>query len=373
MQDRREFLRGVFGAATGTYCVACGLTHARAQSQVAVKPRREVTIAGRSVQPIDIHSHVIVREVLDVVKGTAIEPILTGQLASAAQAIPVGDERISQMNGDGIAIEALSINAFWYNADRDLVRRIIDVQNQKLSEICKANPDRFTAFASVALQFPDLAAEQMEHAVNDLGLRGVAIGGSLGDDELSARKLDPFWAKAEEMQALVFIHPQPDGKSLRVRTGGSGALNTVLGNPWETTIALARLIFEGTLDRFPKLKICAAHGGGFLPSYAARMDHGCFVFPKQCTVKLDKRPSEYLKDLYYDTLVFTPEGLRHLVAECGASQFMVGTDYPIAWMEGPAGWTLGPVDQVLVTPDLTDADRLAILRGTAAKLLHLEA
>ncbi|HWG06662.1 MAG TPA: amidohydrolase family protein [Beijerinckiaceae bacterium] len=371
MQDRREFLRGVFAASTGAYCVGCGLRHARAQS--APKPRREVSIAGQRVQTIDIHSHILIRETLDVVKGTPLEPILAGQFASASQAIPVGDQRLGQMNGDGIDMQALSINAYWYDADRDLSRRLIDVQNQKLSEICKAYPDRFTAFASVALQFPDLAAEQMEHAIKDLGLRGVAIGGSLGDDELSARKFDPFWAKAEEMQALVFIHPQPDGKSLRVRTGGSGALNTVLGNPWETTIALAHLIFEGTLDRFPRLKICAAHGGGFLPSYAARMDHGCFVFPKQCTVKLQKRPTEYLNDLYYDTLVFTPEGLRHLVAQCGASQFMVGTDYPISWMQGPDGWTVGPVDQVLQTPDLTDADRIAILHGTAAKLLHMGA
>jgi aminocarboxymuconate-semialdehyde decarboxylase len=370
MQDRREFLRGVFGVATGTYCVACGLRHAKAQSAA---PRRAVTIAGQSVPTIDIHSHVLVREVLDVVRGTPIEPLLAGQLASASQAIPVGDERLAQMNNDGIEREALSINAYWYGADRDLARRIIDLQNQKLAEIVAAYPDRFTAFASVALQFPDLAAEQMEVAINKLGLRGVAIGGSIGDDELSARKFDPFWAKAEAMQALVFIHPQPDGKSLRVRTGGSGALNTVLGNPWETTLALTHLIFEGTLDRFPNLKICGAHGGGFLPSYAARMDHGCFVFPKQCPVKIQKRPSEYLRDLYYDTLVFTPEGLRHLVAECGASQFMVGTDYPIAWMEGPAGWTLGPVDQVLATPDLSDADRIAILHGTAAKLLHLAA
>jgi aminocarboxymuconate-semialdehyde decarboxylase len=278
--------------------------------------------------------------------------------------MPVGAERIEDMNYDSIDIQALSINAFWYYTDRDLARRIIDVQNQKLSELCAAHPDRFVAFASVALQFPDLAAEQMEFAIKHLGLKGVAIGGSIGDDELSARKFDPFWAKAEELQALVFIHPQPDGKSLRVRTGGSGALNTVLGNPWETTICLAHLIFEGTLDRFPRLKIVSAHGGGFLTSYAGRMDHGCSVFPTQCPVKLQKKPTEYLRDLYFDTLVFTPEGLRHMVAEAGASQFMVGTDYPIPWMDGP-------IDQVMATPGLSDAERKAILGGTAAKLLHL--
>ena len=365
MLDRRSFLRKTTGVVTGTFCFACGVRHASAQLRPK-GPRREVSVAGKRVRTIDIHCHCIVRDVLDVVKGTDVEKVLLGQLASVNQAIGVGAERLNDMDYDGVDLQALSINAFWYYTDRDMARRIIDVQNQKLSEMVKARPDRFTAFASVALQFPDLAAEQMEYAIKTLGLRGVAIGASIGDDELSARKFDPFWAKAEELQALVFIHPQPDGKSLRIRTGGSGALNTVLGNPWETTICLMHLIFEGTLDRFPKLKICTAHGGGFLLSYAARMDYGCSVFPSQCTVKLNKKPTEYLKDLFFDTLVFTPEGLRHLAAESGPSQLMMGTDYGIPWVEGP-------VDHILATPGLTDADRIAMLGGTAAKLLHLDA
>jgi predicted TIM-barrel fold metal-dependent hydrolase len=368
MQSRRDFMRGFVATSAGTVCAACGVHGAFAQMRMkpATGVRREASVAGERVKTIDIHCHCIVREVLDVVKGTDVEKVLQGQLASASQGMPVGAERIEDMNFDGIDMQALTINPFWYYTDRDLARRIIDVQNQKLSELCAAHPDRFVAFSTVALQFPELAAEQMEHAIKNLGLRGVAIGASIGDDELAARKFDPFWAKAEELQALVFIHPQPDGKSLRVRTGGSGALNTVLGNPWETTLCLAHLIFEGTLDRFPRLKIVSAHGGGFLTSYAARMDYGCSVFPTQCTVKLQKKPTEYLRDLFFDTLVFTPEGLRHMVAEAGSGQFMVGTDYPIPWVDGP-------VDQVMATPGLSDAERKAILGGTAAKLLHLPA
>ena len=139
----------------------------------------------------------------------------------------------------------------------------------------------------------------------------------------------------------------------------------MIGNPLETSLALAHLIFEGTLDRFPTLKVCAAHGGGFLPSYAARMDHGCSVFPAQCKgPTLKKKPSDYLKQLYFDSLVFTGEGLRHLVAEHGASQIMIGTDYAVPWVKGP-------VDHVLGAPGLSDADRIAILGGNAAKLLKL--
>jgi aminocarboxymuconate-semialdehyde decarboxylase len=188
----------------------------------------------------------------------ALSQQLTGSLG-----FPVGPERIAHMDADGIDVQALSINAYWYSADRD------------------------------------------------------------------------------------------------------GALGNVIGNPLETTIALSHLIFEGTLDRFPDLKICAAHGGGYLPSYAARMDHGCAVFPDQCKgPTLKKQPSEYLKQLYFDSIVFTPEGLRHLVAECGPSQVVIGTDYAVPWVKDP-------VDLILDTPTLSDADRIAILGGTAAKLLRL--
>jgi aminocarboxymuconate-semialdehyde decarboxylase len=138
----------------------------------------------------------------------------------------------------------------------------------------------------------------------------------------------------------------------------------VIGNPLETTIALSHLIFEGTLDRFPRLRLAAAHAGGYLPSYVGRSDRGCFAFPEYCTGENQRLPSEYLRALYFDSMVFTGEGLRHLVAEVGASQIMIGTDDPFPW-------TTTPVDHVLDAPGLTDADREAILGGNAARLLNL--
>jgi aminocarboxymuconate-semialdehyde decarboxylase len=144
-------------------------------------------------------------------------------------------------------------------------------------------------------------------------------------------------------------------------------LNNVIGNPLETTIALSHLIFDGTLDRFPGLKICAAHGGGYLPSYSARSDHGCATSPADCNpTPLKKHPSEYLRQLYFDSLVFTPEALRHLVAECGASQIMMGTDWPFPW-------TTTAVDHILNTPGLTIEQRRAMLGSTARKLLGITA
>jgi len=262
----------------------------------------------------------------------------------------------------------LSINPFWYDRERDLAAQIVKIQNEKLAALCAVHPDRFVALASVALQFPELAAQQMEDGIKRLGMRGAAIGGSVVGEELSSPKFDPFWAKAEEMQALIFMHPQDSAVATGVtsRVQGNGVLENVIGNPLETTIFLSHLIFEGTLDRFPNLKICAAHGGGYLPSYSGRMDQGCLTLPGRCPKALQKRPSEYLKQLYFDAMVFTPEGLRHLIAVCGASQLALGSDYPFAW-EG------NPVDHVLGTPGLSDSEREAILGGTIRKLLKIPA
>ena len=363
MPNRREFFRHAAAASAGVFCVACGLQRAAGQG---TGKRREVTVGGKRVRTVDMHCHCAVPEVLDLVKGTEMERAVRGQL-DGRHGFPVGAERLADMDADGIDLQVMSINAYWYGAPRDLARRIIDVQNEKLALLTKANPERFAAYASVALQYPELAAEQLEHAMKQLGLRGAAIGGSVEGEELSAPKFSPFWAKAEELQAVIFIHPQnsADATGLRKRVQGSGALANVIGNPLETSIALAHLIFEGVLDRFPQLKTVAAHGGGYLPSYAARMDHGCSVFPAQCKgPALKNKPSEYLKQLYFDSIVFTPEALRHLVAECGASQIVIGTDYAVPWVKGP-------VDHVLATPGLSDDDRIAILGGNAAKLLRL--
>jgi aminocarboxymuconate-semialdehyde decarboxylase len=277
----------------------------------------------------------------------------------------VPEERIRAMDEQGIDVEALSINPHWYHADRDSASEVVRINNERLAELCAAHPERFVAFASVALQFPELAAEQLEHAVKKLGLRGAAVGASCAGEEFSDPRFHPFWAKCEELGVLVFLHPQGVPELAR-RLKGNGVLENVIGNPLDTTIALSHLIFEGTLDRFPGLKICAAHGGGYLASYAARSDHGCVTFPHRCNpdIRLKKKPTEYLRDLYYDALIFTPEALRHLAAEVGSSQIVMGTDFPFPWEDKA-------VDHILGTPGFTDEERIAMLGGTAAKLLGL--
>src|SRR5215472_8865605 len=307
MSTRREFVEGAAGAA-GIAFVACNLAGAApAQAQTR---RREVVVNGRRVKTVDVHAHCAVPEAMALM-GRKVEP-QTLLMSNAA-------DRIRAMDEQGIDMEALSINPYWYRADRDVARELIRVQNEKLTEACAANPDRFVAFASVALQYPELAAEQLEEGVKKYGLRGAGVGGSVAGEDLADPKFHPFWAKAEQLGVLVFMHPQGDGAAadLKGRLKGSGGLENTIGNPLETTIALSHLIFEGTLDRYPGLKICAAHGGGYLPSYGARSDTVRKVFPDRVGPLPKKAPTEYIRQMYYDTIVFTPEALRHLVAETG--------------------------------------------------------
>jgi aminocarboxymuconate-semialdehyde decarboxylase len=320
--------------------------------------RREVVVNGKRVKTVDVHAHCAVPAAMALVN----LPLEASDLLMTDTTT-----RIAAMDAQGIDVEALSINPYWYRAERDVAAELIRIQNETLVEFCTANPERFVAFATAALQFPDLAAEQVEHAVKTLGFRGVGVAGSVAGEELANPKFHPFWAKCEELGVLVFMHPLGTRElEASGRLSGSGLLTNTIGNPLETTIALSHLIFEGTLDRFPGLKICAAHGGGFLPSYANRSDAVCRTFPNRVGPLPSENPTAYLKgaQLYFDTIVFTPEALRHLIAETGSGKIMIGTDYPFPW-------TSTEVDLVLSTPGLNDDERIAILGGTAAGLLGI--
>ena len=379
MPTRREFLKSVSGTAAGIFFAGCSCTESsfgfaldprKSAAQAAAKRKpREVVVGGQRVKVVDIHAHVRVPEAWDLVKDRIGRE---GRAGDMAQAKPEGPSNIhndveahlADLDEMGIDVQALSINPFWYWADEDLARKIIQIQNEKIAELCAAHPKRFAGLGSVALQHPSLAAEQMEDGVKKLGMRGFAIGGSVNGDDLSAPKFHPFWAKAEELETLIFIHPQVAGTPIdESRLKGNGFLDNVVGHPLETTLALTHLIEDGTLDLFPRLKICAAHGGGYLPSYSSRSDQCLTAFPSLCK-PLKKLPTEYLKQLYFDSVLFTPEDMRHLIAVVGASQVVVGTDYPTLWNRTP-------VDRILAVPGLKDEERISIFGTTAAKLLKL--
>ena len=204
-------------------------------------------------------------------------------------------------------------------------RAICSFHNDTFAMWNRTHPDRLVGMASVPLQFPDLAAEMLQDAVERLGARGVTVGGHVNGESLSLPKFDPFWAKAAEMGELVFMHP--NGSANLIQQGalaGRGGLGNIVGNPLETTVFLSRLIFDGTLDKFPALRVCGAHGGGYLPSYLGRTEVACQRANQNCINK--KSPSEYMRSqILADSMVFSeggpaasrrrdgrrPGGLRH--------------------------------------------------------------
>jgi len=364
MTTRRNFLKGGTAAATGIVFCSCGLLErAHAQGSGRTLP---VAVNGKKVKTIDVHSHCHFREA-GALLGADAAAIQLPPVNGAAEAFIEIDKRLKAMDAQAVDMEVLSINPFWYGKDRDLAAQIVKIQNEKLAELCASRPDRFAAFASLTLQAPDLAVQELETAVKKQGLKGAAIGGVVAGVEFSDPRFHPVWAKAEELGAVLFIHPQ-GVPELGKRLSGNGWLGNTIGNPLETTIALSHLIFEGTLDRFPGLKVIAAHGGGYLPSYADRSDHACMVGPAGCKaeVKLKKKPTEYLKQLYFDSLIFSPEAIRHLAAQVGTSQIVMGSDYPYPWQ-------FHPVDHIFASTSLSDEEKVAILGTTAAKLLNIKA
>jgi aminocarboxymuconate-semialdehyde decarboxylase len=265
-----------------------------------------------------------------------------------------------------VDVQALTINNFWWYAaaDVDLARKINLEQNEGLARWVGQHPDRFVATAAVSLQHPELAAEQLRDAIKRLGLRGASIGCHVNGEDLSLPKFDPFWAAAAELGVPVFTHP--GGAENIVKEGafrGRGDLGNIIGNPLETTYMLSRLIFDGVFDKFPSLRVIGAHAGGYLPSYFGRTEAACeYRGGAKCANK--KKPSDYLRsNIVIDTMVFSDEGLRHLVAEAGVGQVIYGTDVPFNW---PV-----TVDLVLNAKHLSDADKEAILSTNLMKLLRM--
>ena len=368
MPHRRRFLQHAsFG---GLAFCSCGLLDAaKAQQPSTTAPSRgPIVIDGKRIRTIDAHAHCYFQDAIDLM-GAEARAVLPPVKGVREHFIGNGafEQRLRDMDAQSIDTEVLSINPYWYRKDIDTAKAICELNNRHMGELCTARPDRFMGLASLTMQEPELAATQLEEAVTKLGLKGGAIGGSVAGQEFSDARFQPLLAKAEALGAVLFIHPQSTPE-LAKRFKGNGWISNVIGNPLDTTIALQRLIYEGTLDRYPRLKVLAAHGGGFQPTNAARSDHSCFVSPDNCSpdVTLKKQPSEYLKQIWFDSLVFTPENLRHLVAEVGASQVVVGSDHPIPWDERP-------IEVVMNTTTLSSDERIGILGRNAERLFGMRA
>ena len=359
---------------SGVEFVGCELTyHAdkpafdRNPTSLESHTHRPLIINGKRMLAIDVHAHCQIIDAWPLVQG---QPEMEGHAPyDDPDKIRVADipTRIKEMDAMGFDMQVLSVTVFQHFnwAERDLAEELVKVQNEKLAEICATYPDRFSAFAVVALQHPELAAQQLEHAVKNLGLRGAMLTANINGEELADPKFNPFWAKAEELDVVIFIHPRHFPEAAN-RLKGKGFLANVIGNPLDTTVALSHMIYEGTLDRYPGLKIVGAHGGGTLPSYIGRYDHGHNSNDRGGRGVEKKLPSEYLKQLYFDTLVYGTENLTHLINECGVSQLVLGTDHPAGMAN------VNAVAQLLSTPGLSDDDLEMIMNGTLQRLLKLD-
>ena len=222
-------------------------------------------------------------------------------------------------------------------------------------------PDRLAALGTVPLHDPAEAVVELTRCMHELGMKGVEVLTNVNGKELADPEFAPFWQKAEELGALVMIHPNGF-------TGGERFsdyyFSNVIGNPLETTVALHHLIFSGTLERMPDLKILAVHGGGYLPAYSGRIDHA-WGARKDCHAGLPKPPTHYLRKIYFDNVVFTPHQLEYLVKVYGADKIVMGTDYPYDMAD------YDPVEHVIST-GLSAEDTAKVAGGTAARLLGLE-
>jgi aminocarboxymuconate-semialdehyde decarboxylase len=347
--------------------------HPATPSEPASPPARRL----RAQVTVDLHCHALTIAVEKLVAGHSqklAEPAMqvlmqgaesteynnTTMLPAAGPKLIDLALRLKDMDAMGVDIQLVSPSPsqYYYWAEPDLARDIVRTQNEDIASMCAKHPDRLRGLGNIALQHPQLAVEQLTHCVKDLGFKGIEVSSAVNGVELADDRFAPVWAKAEELGCLVFIHPL--GTSVGERLNRY-YLSNIVGQPAETTIALSHLIFGGVLDRHPGLRILAAHGGGYLPSYIGRSDHAWHKRTDAHTML--RKPSEYLKQIWFDNLVYTPEGVRHLINHAGVSQVVVGTDYP---------FDMGSYDvHALVDsiPGLTQDEKDAILGGNALRLI----
>ena len=270
--------------------------------------------------------------------------------------------RLRAMDRMGVDVQAISIAPpqYYYWAEPDLGAKASRIENDRLLELVEMHPDRFVGLGTVPLQDVDLAIAELERVV-DMGFRGLEICSSVNGLDFDDPRFVPFFEKVLERDLLLVVHP--NGFSQGERLADHYLINTV-GMPLDSTLFVSRMIFGGVLERFSGLKICIAHGGGYIPFYPARFDHA-WEARADCRRFTPRRPSSYLAQLHFDTMVFDPEDLGYLIRRWGADHVLLGTDYPYDMGEDD------PVGLVSKVEGLDDDARSLILGGNAARLLGL--
>lgn len=334
---------------------------------------------GRSLR-VDIHCHYLNPQVQQ--KTAPLDPgqydpsrvyanaftreVNVKQVTDRGPKLSTIEVRLKDMDRMGIDIQAVSPapNQCAYWAEPDFGLEISRMVNDRLAEIVATWPERFVALGTVPLQNADMAVAELERCVKTLGLRGVEINPNVNGMDLTdpRLKLDKFFAKVQELGVVIFMHPLGYTQGERLM---DHYFNNVIGNPLETTVAVSHLIFDGVMERHPKLKVVLPHAGGYLAHYWARMDHAHRARP-DCHTVIKKAPTSYLRKFYFDTITFDRDMLRHLIDKWGEDHVLLGTDYPYDMGE------VDPVGLIESVPRLGRAEKDRIMGGTAARLLGIK-
>lgn len=324
---------------------------------------------------IDVHSHVIPRRVVDAIaadpQGLAARVVGAGDsrriLHDQGYAYPLFPEfhdpeaKLESMDRKGIDVSVISPAPpmFYYWADVDLAARVAALVNDGVADMVAARPARLRGMATVPMQHPDAAVAELERVVREHGFKAVEIGTSVEGAQLAEDRFRPVLRRAQELGVFVFAHPYYVGAKSGLECF---YLTNLVGNPLDTTVMLANLMYSGALDELPDLKICLAHGGGFAPYQIGRLVHGHKV-RAEANARTKTSPMELLRRIYFDSLVFEPQALRYLIDLVGADHVCIGTDSPFDMGdEDPAG-------TIEAIPRLTGRERHEICCGTALRLL----
>ena len=269
-------------------------------------------------------------------------------------------KRFSDMDAAGVDVQVVSNTpqTFLYNQEPALTAALAALQNDQTAAAVATHPERLMGIATLPMQAPQLAADELRRSMRKLGLKGAQIGSNINGRNLDDPALEPLWAAADELAAFIMVHPTQVAGAERLK---SYYLTNLIGNPLDTTIAAACLVFGGVVGRYPRIKFLMVHGGGFVPYQAGRFRHGWQVRPEP-QANLKAPPDAALDRLYFDTIVHSRPALEFLVASAGASRVLLGSDYPFDM------GTLDCARQVLALA-ISDADKAIILGGAAMKLL----
>ena len=347
-----------------------------AQNQAESKPRTKQSLSAAGVRPVDIHAHYYPQPYLDLLaeegKPFKADYRMTGEgfyvstPAGSVGPLPTKfidlKQRLADMDEQGVSMQALSLSTPMVNwADADFALKLARTWNDAASDAHKAYPNRLAALMILPMLDPDRAIDELDRAGKLAGMRGVYMGTNVDNRDLDDPLFEPIFAKIEELNLPVFLHPlQTVG---RERTKPF-YLSNLLGNPFDTALAGCHLIFGGVLDRHPKLQVCLPHGGGALPILIGRVDHGAQVRAEIKPLHLPQRPSAYMQRFTYDTIVHSKAAMEFLIQEVGAERILLGSDYCF-----DMGYDQ-PV-QFLEQIHLTSAQRKMILSGNATRVLKL--